>query len=80
MVGASSEGCIDDCIEICQMTIKLRVLDSSGGLVTSITQPNGKFIISLPPETQNRKSMVSLVSNQAMVLTSISDTRLLVCV
>jgi len=38
------------------MTIKLRVLDSSGRLVTSITQLNG------PPETQNWKLMVSIVS------------------
>jgi len=62
VVGASSEGFIDDCIEIFQMTIKLRVLDSSGELVTSITQPNGKLIVSLPPQNQNRKSMVSPVS------------------
>jgi len=42
---ASSEGFIDDCTEISQMTIKLRfltILDSSARLVASITQLNGK--------------------------------------
>jgi len=41
------------------MTINLRVLNSSGRLVTSMTQPNGKSTISLPLQTQ--KWMVSLV-------------------
>ena len=39
---ASCEGFIGDCIEISQMMIKLRVLDSSGRLVNSITQLNRK--------------------------------------
>jgi len=45
---ASSEGSIGDCIEIFQMTIKLRVLNSSSRLVTSTTETNGKSTVSLP--------------------------------
>ena len=39
-----------------------QVTSSSDRLVTSIIQPDGKSTINLPPETQNRKLTVSLVS------------------
>jgi len=47
---ASSEGSINVCVEISEMTIKLQVLNSSGRLLISITQLNEKSTVSLSPD------------------------------